>query len=83
MIDGDHPLARWITVTVDDKPTYATEIHKDHVIAPSWFGFDSEKVKKIELTETVYAIFGKVRIAIDPSCPMSISAFPEVMSMIS
>lgn len=84
MIDGDHPLARWITaVTVDGKKTYATEVYSDHVIAPTWYGFDSNKVRKVELTETVYEIYGKVRLIIDPQCPISVGQFPEIASMVS
>lgn len=81
MIDGDHPLANWITVTVDGKPTYATEIHKNFVVAPTWYGFSSEQVKAVELTETVYQIFGKVRILVDPNCPIDPRAYPEIVSL--
>jgi len=83
MIDGDHPMATWITVTVDGKKTYATEIYKNYVIAPTWFGFDPAQVKAIERTETVYEIYGKVRILLDPLCPIDPRQYPEIVRMLS
>lgn len=86
MIDSDHPLAMWITdILVDNKSAMnqgVAEIDPNYVIAGRWFGFDSVNVKALEWGETMYQIFGKVKIVIDPNCPINISSYPEVLRII-